>query len=396
MAGTPTHPGLRIRARRMAAALALACAAVAGDVRASVQLAIPCRAQWDDRNGYCGECTIQSIALYYGTYISQYRVREIISSNQTQDVWVPDHTGTIFDALRLNYENWNSGLATPQYQNYLVWTKAHLQQGHPVMITLFVQGESDTDYDHIVPATGFTSVDTTAYHAADTLVFNDNYDSSSYSRTFGSIYDTRAMTGNGATYEYCIPRDTDYGAAVTGIRDASGTALPVSVSVDRWDEPNVWRGEPLVQMNATIQVRTLTTGASYVLRRYDDYHLVPTNNYLSSACSSSTSFVATAATQTLSDHFSSGGTVIYRCVPAAASPPAAPAVASAQATGTGFRLAFATQTNRLYGIEYKVDLGAATWTGLTNGVAGTGGTLTLTDAGATNQLRRFYRVFISN
>jgi hypothetical protein len=46
--------------------------------RASVQLDIPPRAQWDNNNGYCGECSIQQCALYYGTYISQYRAREIV------------------------------------------------------------------------------------------------------------------------------------------------------------------------------------------------------------------------------------------------------------------------------------------------------------------------------
>jgi hypothetical protein len=52
-------------------------AAVMG-ANASVQLNIPPRAQWDNNNGYCGECAIQQIALYYGSYISQYNARKII------------------------------------------------------------------------------------------------------------------------------------------------------------------------------------------------------------------------------------------------------------------------------------------------------------------------------
>jgi hypothetical protein len=74
---------------------------------ASVQLDIPPRLQWDNNHGYCGECAIQQIALFYGTYISQYRAREIIDPTQRQDVWVPENSGPIFAALRLNWEPWN-------------------------------------------------------------------------------------------------------------------------------------------------------------------------------------------------------------------------------------------------------------------------------------------------
>jgi len=367
-------------------------AAAAFWAHASVQLDIPPRLQWDNNNGYCGECSIQQIALYYGTYVSQYNAREIIDPTQQQDVWVPDNSGPIFDALRLNFEAWDSSRATPQYQNYLVWTKAHLQAGHPVIIDVYVQGEYDPDYDHIIPATGFTSGDTNTYHDTDTLVFNDNYASTPYTRTFGTLYDTRAMNGNGAHYEYCIPRDTDYGAAVTGIKDVSGTTRPVSLKVDRWNEPNLSQGASPVQMNAMIQARSLTTGNAYVLLRYNDYHNVPTNNYLSSAFNASTSFVATNTTQTFSDNFMSSATVIYRCVPALAS---TLTIDSLQLAGADVRIKFMTQTNKRYGVDYRNDLASGSWTNLTNNVAGTGGLMTITDPGAMSRAKRFYRIFMT-
>lgn len=62
------------------------------------------RLQWDENSGYCGEVSIQSIALFYGTYISQYRV------------------------------------------------KGHLAQKHPVIFDVFSQGLDDPDYDHIITA----------------------------------------------------------------------------------------------------------------------------------------------------------------------------------------------------------------------------------------------------
>lgn len=288
---------------------------------ASVRFDIPPRLQWDDNNGYCGECSIQSIALYFGTYISQYRAREIIDPTQQQDVWVPENSGPIFDALRLNHQAWNSSLPTPQYQNYLIWVKAHLQQGHPVIIDVFVKGETSPDYDHIMPATGFTSSTTNTYLATDTLVFNDNYDPSPYTRTFGSLWDTRAMTGNGATYEYCIPKNTDYGCAVTGIKDTTGTLLPVSLTLNRWDEPNLIQGRAPATLTATVNIRSLTAGNSYALLRYNTYSAVPTSGYLTSAYSTLTAFTATNSTHALTDTFLSDKIVIYRCVPYSAPAP---------------------------------------------------------------------------
>ncbi len=286
---------------------------------ASVQLDIPPRLQWDNNNGYCGECSIQQIALYYGAYISQYRAREIIDPTQHQDIWVPENSGPVFDALRLNYVAWNSGQATPQYQSYLVWVKSQLQQKHPVIMDVFAQSDSyevDTnDYDHIVPVTGFTSIDTNCYHAGDTIVFNDNYSSTPIIRAFATLDDTHDMRGNGAVFKFCLPREIDYGCAVTGIKDGLGTALPVSLKVDQWNEPNISRGWAAVPLTATIQVSSLTAGTTYVLLRYNDYHNVPTNNYLTSAFDNVTRFVATNSTQTMSDHFRSDATVIYRCVP---------------------------------------------------------------------------------
>lgn len=359
---------------------------------ASVQLDIPPRRQWDNNNGYCGECSIQQIALFYGTYISQYRIREIIDPTQEQDVWVPENSGPIFEALRLKYDVWNSAQPTPQYQGYLVWAKSHLGRGHPIVIDVFVQGETDPAYDHIMPATGFVSPDTNTYHSSDTLVFNDNYVSTAYTRAFGSLYDTRAMSGNGAIYEYCIPRDIDYGVAVTGIKDTSGTALPVSLKVDRWNEPNISLGASPVQMSASIRVGSLIPGRAYALLRFNDYHSVPTNNFMGGSFSSEVTFLATNSTHALSDSFMSDATVVYRCVPALL---ALPRITSLRLVGSDVRVQFTTQSNRIYHVEYRNDLVRDSWMGMTSNLVGTGGTMTVTDTGGANRDKRFYRVLMA-
>jgi hypothetical protein len=98
---------------RFSIRLGLVSAPVLSRALASVQFDIPPRLQWDDNSGYCGEVSIGSIALFYGTHISQYRVRAIIDPTQQQDTLVPYNSGPIFDAFRLNYEAWNSNSATP-------------------------------------------------------------------------------------------------------------------------------------------------------------------------------------------------------------------------------------------------------------------------------------------
>ena len=293
--------------------LLIGLSAEAGSI--STVLPIPARLQWDNNNGYCGECSIQTCALYFGAYVSQYQCRAIIDPTQKQDLWIGDHDATVLTALRMTYDQWDATQATPQYQKYLAWTKNHLHQGHPVIITLYVAEEEDDDYDHIVPAIGFqSSYDWTTYHAGDKLTFYDNYEKSSYIRTFSTLYDTRAMENNGADNEYCIPQDVDYGCAMTGIRDDNHETFPVRLSVNRWDEPNVTLGKSPVTLTAQVRISSLTPGKYYTLLRYDDYRKIPTKNFLASTYTRATTFKATTATRTFSDQFMSNGIVTYRCV----------------------------------------------------------------------------------
>jgi len=280
-------------------------------------LDIPPRLQWDEKNGYCGECSVQQILLFFGGYASQYKIREIFDPTQRRDLWV-ENNGPVLKALRLTSEQWNSNQARPQYQKFLVWMKNHIHRGHPVIMGVFYwdPDEPDPAYDHIVPAIGAASKDFSRYLPEDTLTFNDDYTPRSFTRPFRTLYDTRSMEHNGARYEYCIPQAVDYGCAVTGIRDDDKATRPVRVKVNRWDEPDPWRGQAPVTLQATITVRSLTAGRSYALLRYDDYRKVPAKDFLSSAYASSRTFTATGATAVFTEGFKSNGVAIYRCVPA--------------------------------------------------------------------------------
>jgi hypothetical protein len=67
-------------------------------------------------------------------------------------------------------------------------------------------------------------------------------------------------------------------------------------------------------------------------------------------------------------------------------------IVSLKLTGANAVVSFTTLTNATYEVDSRGDMSTGTWLVLTNGVQGTGGTLSNTDVGAVGQGRRFYRV----
>ena len=75
-----------------------------------------------------------------------------------------------------------------------------------------------------------------------------------------------------------------------------------------------------------------------------------------------------------------------------ATPTPVSTITSLKLTGTDAMITFTTVTNAHYEVDYKSNLAVAAWSILTNGIAGTGGILSVTDRGAASLGRRFYRV----
>ena len=67
-------------------------------------------------------------------------------------------------------------------------------------------------------------------------------------------------------------------------------------------------------------------------------------------------------------------------------------VASLKLTGSNAVVSFTTSNSATYEVDYRADMSAGTWLTLTNGIPGTGGTLSNTDVGAVSQGKRFYRI----
>ena len=283
----------------------------------TTSLPIPPRLQWDELDGYCGECSIQQAALYFGTYVSQYVCRAIINPNQKSQLLVAVNDQTVLTSLRLTSAKFNyNQAANPQFAGYFGWVKQHLALKRPVLIVSYVKGLSDPDYDHIMLATGFTSSNSTTYVGTDRLYFNDCYSPSANMRVASTLSDVRRMRVNGAKYEFCIPTNICYGTAITGIADTSGAALPVQLKLASWSEPDIMAGAAPATLNATVSATGLIAGRSYSLYRYNNYLNVPNTNYVRSNYTSVVNFVATNPTATFPATVLSNGMATFRCLPA--------------------------------------------------------------------------------
>jgi hypothetical protein len=288
---------------------------VPATLHATEALPIRNRMQWLENNGYCGETSLQECALYYGTYASQSFIRGIYDPTQQNDLVQNEEWAQVLALLKLKYEPFaTEAYPQPQNKTYLSWIKRHLTQKHPVIISTFFQGGESEELDHIMTAVGFIGQNAYVYSDDDVLLFNEHvFNKYTLAQRFSQLCDTREMKGPGATYFYALPKNRDYGIAITGVEDNSRLLCPISLELDRIDEPNLIKGEQPVILKATVTVSGLIPGANYALYRYNDPSKVPTNQYARSTYSSVVRFRATRTTQTLADTIPSQSVAIYRC-----------------------------------------------------------------------------------
>jgi len=290
--------------------ITILCFYLKANAQVSCMLNVPPRIQWPNNDGYCGENSIQMCGLYYGNYISEVTCRNVAGGELL--IYVNDTIALA--AFSLNYIEWNPNGSSPQYMSYLDWVKQYLNKKQPVIITVYVSGMTDPDYDHIIPAIGFKATSVNTYLATDSLTYNTNFDLVSFTRVFSTLYGTRSVANNSAPFPYYIPQDVDYGVVVTGNKDPNHLTKPVHIVLDSTDEPNVTLGAAPCVLTATLTCDSLTPGQSYALLRYNDYLTVPSMTFTPSGANSAVYFTATATTHTLTDTFMSDTAVFYRCV----------------------------------------------------------------------------------
>lgn len=308
------------------------------------------RYQWTISGGFCGSLSIQSIGLTYGIWISQDLIRKSAPKAEGHGNPIEGYEilhSNIEEALsnlHFTYNSWDwKNIPEPQGNNYLLWMKNELLQNHAIVQFVLCKGdahnaygtpENPNYYDHIEPFfklyTNHDLTDTNVYDD-DIVVHGSDYSPDGemnygYFRQFSSLLDDLDMNGNCANAQPgwgynemypCIYSNRVYGYSMTGLIGATNT-LPLSMSVNNTNEPNIRRGEKPVSLQAHITITSLTPLQSYYIYRWDDYHNFPIDGkYSESNYSYRYNFTATSSTYEYYDNnlFLSSGSTYYVCAP---------------------------------------------------------------------------------
>jgi len=297
---------------------------------------VPTRNQWWHHGAFCGENSVQAIALHYGVYLSQKRVRMIAPDNknphyykQSEDGYELTELNMAGTLLKLGFDInvWDTENAPePQAQAYLRWLKRQLVQGYPVVwMVRYYEGDF---FDHIESVWSIQSKhplsDPTVY-PDDVIANNLGVGNKRFYRRVDSLYDTNPVPtgfdkngGNNCTLttQECIFNNKDWGYAIKGLHDPHHRLIRTSIDVnDNGFEPT----PPFViPIQATVTVHgPLTVGWTYRIFTYDEIDSIPRDgNYEQSDFVNMHQFVATASTYTWQDPqmFLSNSTVYYLTV----------------------------------------------------------------------------------
>jgi hypothetical protein len=287
--------------------------------------------QWNINGGFCGAFSVQQTALAKGAWLSQDLVRKANRDGPGQHKMhgdstngyevMPGNVAYTAKGLRLTYNEFNYNLPKPQASAYKKWLKSHLTKGNAVVWFPICKGDGHSCYgggdcpnngacDHVEPVFGIFSDkslnDETAY-ADDWILHASDQDYMPYYRKMSTLEDDKSMQGNcrkagsgfGKNEMYpCIYDQVTYGLAITGL-DVQGT-LPVSLTVDITQEPNVRSHGRAKAIHGTVEVSGLQSG-----NKYEVYRFSGTNNLPSKApftgYEHKTEFTATSTTHTFED-----------------------------------------------------------------------------------------------
>ena len=255
-------------------------------------LAIPPRKMWGwgpNVSGYCGSMSIQTVALYFGNYLSQDKVRGATGGHDASHEIMLGRSRCcsafsimqIFSLNATQFPYWS--VARPQHGRFVEWLHAAVANGDPVAFGLFMKTESNANFDHIVPLVGFDE--------AGRIVFNDLHANVSLHEdlsTFVANRDAcRAPLPWTERWSYCLPKDVNFGVRVHGNADMNRELLTARLVMDDWSEPDYStedaKHEAPARLGATLIADTLRPHAPYALLQFSDPSRVPNRNFLANA-----------------------------------------------------------------------------------------------------------------
>jgi hypothetical protein len=309
---------------------------------------IPPRLEWDNNEGYCGEVSLISACLYYGQYISQYDVRALISQGEPQNkcqLLVGINDQLAISPLHLNAITWNTE-AEQDTDQFVTWVKQMVVKGYPISIGIYMNqyrfygntkpDAGDPDYDHIVPVFGFSSnspLTNPNYFGDDIFYLSDNglWGGSSppyfFSYTADNFQATRTEANAKDGDLYSLPNTaSNYGTAITGIKDLHGDTLPIRLSTNvNYEKPEINNGSNQrpapMPLELTVTLSHLQPGVVYHLYCYNDLAAVPDSHFNAHAASASKSWqihIASGSTYSMTEVIQSNEIAVYRAVKATA------------------------------------------------------------------------------
>ena len=287
-------------------------------------LNIPPRIMWGwgtGLSGYCGECSIQSVGLYYGNYISQELVRY---SDGNEELLIGVNDEKAAKTLQYVYEEWDYNKKTPQDKSFKSWLKEQLDNNYPVISGFYERmkkGTGDEDYDHIMPIIGYTL---DSNNEISGLYHNDLYkdevslttaDFSTRNKCYQDIAPVQP-------YDYCLPVNVDYGIVIKGFNDPLGETFRAEFEISMNYEPDYGAEDKLHQkpipFDGVLHISGLTAGESYACLRFDNVKDLPSKGgFLNASFAARFNFIASSSTHDLNvDTTMSDGSYFYRCVKA--------------------------------------------------------------------------------
>jgi len=290
---------------------------------------------WGRRvSGYCGSASIQSVALYYGSWLTQDAVRGETGGHDGAHQLLLGAEGGCCDSvavarrLRLNVTAWDHASALqPQAAAFAAWLARSVDAGEPSVFGVYMAGEDNPHLDHIVPLVGYVGV----LGRPAKLLYNDLHSNSTLVADLATFAKDRARCRRALPwkqrFEYCLPASVDYGYRVHGNHDPAGELLPARLVVSAWYEPDYSREdgkhEPPTPLVGTLAMSGLAKGERYAILRYTSASAVPASGFLrAGGWAARTDFVAEGETHEQRLVFMSNSSQLFRCVVLSDSSPA--------------------------------------------------------------------------
>ena len=236
---------------RLSSAALLLWLALADSAAIEQRIPLELREQWEFAGGFCGEVSIQAIALNQGVWVSQNQARQIGGGELLLGV----NLETALTKLGFPFESWTIP-RRKRRKKFLKWTFRHIMSGTPVIFSARIRGGQFREYDHIMPFYGATCTSESCNSKSDTLIWKTNY-GREVQRTVGD----RKFSACFRRCKYsaldggCIDRSglSQYAAAVSPLEDAHGLFRKLTLVVEGWSSGAAPLAEPLVGSKATMR-----------------------------------------------------------------------------------------------------------------------------------------------